>query len=137
MKTRKPTLHDVTVAYAANPRGGGVAYARVADGSPLRVRFTVERCPALQGHEVGYAALIAVSAVLRTKGLRAVRFGIADGRIVDDLAERRPLPLALSLPYVRLRCALNTFARAEVVTRPPDEDLVSRARAEVELAVAA
>ena len=137
MRTRRPNLHDVSIAYAANPRGEGVAYVRAAAGSPLRVRFRVERCPALLEHEVGYAALLAVVGALRAKGVRAVRLGISDARIVNDLAERRALPLALSLPYVRLRCALNTFARAEVVTRPPDEDLVSRARAEVELAVAA
>ncbi|MBV8601837.1 MAG: hypothetical protein JO359_09780 [Candidatus Eremiobacteraeota bacterium] len=137
MKARRQTLQHVRVAFAANPRGDGLAYVRTADGSPLRVPFRVERSPALLGHEVGYAALLAVSAALRAKGMRAVRIGIADARIVDDLTERRALPAALALPYVRLRCALNTFARAEVVATPEDEELSSRARAEVELAVAA
>ena len=137
MKTRRQTLKHVSIAFAANPRGAGIAYVRTADGSPLRVAFRVERCPALLGHEVGYAALLAVAAVLRSKGVRAVRIGVSDLRVVDDLAERRALPKALALPYVRLRCALNAFARAEVVAVPADEELAARARAEVELAVAA
>lgn len=138
MKRRAKTPHDVTVAYAANLRGDGVAYVRTAaDGAPLRIAFRVERFPALLEREVGYAALTAAAAALSAQDIRSVRLGVADPRIVDDLAGRRDLPMALTLPYVRLRCTLNTLERADVVVRPVDEDLLSRARAEVELAVAA
>jgi hypothetical protein len=137
MKTRTRTPLDVTVAYAANLRGEGVAYVRVPDGAPVRVPFRVERFPALLEREVGYAALTAAVGALRAQGKRALRIGIPDERIVDDLAGRRTLPFALALPYVRLRCALNSLRDATVVARPVDEDLVGRARAEVELSVAA
>jgi len=140
MNPRKPIrkqLHDVDIAYAANGRGDGVAYVAIAGEEPRRVAFHVERRPALHGWETGYAALLAVTAALRGDGYRAVRIGIADERIVDDLANRRPLPQALALLYVQLKCRLNMFARVDVVTRPPSEDLAARARAEVELAVAA
>src|SRR5579863_7945389 len=109
MKTPARTPLDVTVAYAANFRGEGVAYVRVPDGAPIRVPFHVERFPALLEREVGYAALWAAVGVLRAQGVRTARIGIADDRIVEDLADRRSLPQALTLPYVRLRCALNTM----------------------------
>lgn len=141
MTPRKPIrkqLHDVVVAYAANLRGTGVAYATVAgESEPRRITFHVDRLPALLGWEIGYAALLAVTAVLRAEGFRAVRIGIADERIVDDLAQRRPLPQALALLYVQLKCRLNTFARIDVILRQPPDDLNARARAEVELAIAA
>jgi hypothetical protein len=137
MKTHARTPLNVTVAYAANLRGDGVAYARVADGAPLRIPFRVERFPALLEREVGYAALAAVAGALQAQGLRAACFGVPDRRIVEDLADRRSLPLALALPYVRLRCALNALRHADVALVPLEEDLAMRARAEVELAVAA
>jgi hypothetical protein len=141
MKRMKPNykqLHDVTIAYAANLRGAGVAYAAVVgEEEPRRIAFRVERFPALLGREVGYAALTAVVAALRAEGFRAVRLGIADERVIDDLEQRRPLPAALSLLYVQLKCRLNMLARVDVVLRSPSDDLAARARAEVELAVAA
>jgi len=129
---------DVAIAYAANRRGDGVAYASIAgEEQPLRVPFAVDRRPALQDREVAYAALIAVAGALSARRIRSVRFAIADDRVVLDLAERRPLPAALALLYVQLKCRLNTFARAEVTTGAQLEDLAGRARAEVEFAAAA
>jgi hypothetical protein len=87
--------------------------------------------------EVGYAALLAVADTLSQEGYRRVRLAVADERIAHDLAQRRSLPMALSLLYVRLKCRLNTFVQAEVVVRMPPEDLANRARAEVELSAAA
>lgn len=136
LRSKRPL--DVAVAYAANRRGDGVAYAAVAgEEQPLRVTFAVERRPGLQDREVGYAALFAVAGALAERRPRSVRMVIADERVVLDLAERRPLPLALALSYVQLKCRLNTFARAEVVAGPRLDDLENRARAEVELAAAA
>lgn len=136
LRAKKPL--DVAIAYAANRRGEGVAYAAIAgEEQPVRIPFHVERRPALLGREVGYAALIAVAGTLGAQRIRSVRFAISDERVVLDVLERRQLPLALTLPYVQLKCRLNTFARAEVTVGPPLDDLASRARAEVELSAAA
>jgi|SRR5579872_5134247 len=137
MSTRAKPIVDITIAYAASLRGSGVAYATLGEGPPERIPFRVERFPALLEREVAYAALIAVAHAARRKGYKRVRIGVGDQRVVDDLAARRDLPLPLSLLYVRLRCALNRFVRAEVVRRPFDDDLLSRARAEVALSTAA
>jgi len=141
MKARKPNLkqlQDVAIAYAANLRGVGVAYAAIAgESEPRRIAFRLERYPALLGREVAYAALIAVATALRAEGYRAVRFGIADERVVEDLEQRRQLPQAISLSYVQLKCRLNMFSRVDVVVANPPDDLAARARAEVELAIAA
>ena len=137
MPTRANPITDAHLAYAANGRGDGIAYVAGDEGAPRRISFRVERYPALLEREIGYAALIAAAESLRKAGHRRVRIAIGDRRIVDDLAARRDLPLPLSLLYVRLRCALNRFARAEVVYRPFDEDLLARSRAEVALSTAA
>lgn len=141
MKPRSPLLkglHDVTIAYAANFRGEGVAYAEVSgEANPKRVAFHVDRLPALLDREVAYAAVLAVADALWHEGYRKLRFGISDERVAADLAERRSLPMALSLLYVRLKCRLNTFAHGEVVVRTASDDLAGRARAEVELSAAA
>ena len=141
MKPRKPNfkqVHDVVIAYAANLHGAGVAYAAIAgDDEPRRIAFRLERYPALLGREIGYAALIAVAAALRAEGFRSVRLGIADERVIEDLEHRRQLPQALALSYVQLKCRLNMFSRVDVVVANPSDDLAARARAEVELAIAA
>jgi hypothetical protein len=141
MKPRKPNfkqIHDVVIAYAANLRGAGVAYAAIAgEDEPRRIAFQLERFPALLGREIGYAALIAVAAALRAEGFRAVRLGIPDERVIEDLEYRRQLPQALALSYVQLKCRLNMFSRVDVIVANPPDDLAARARAEVELAIAA
>jgi hypothetical protein len=142
MSTRKSGgIVEAAVGYAADGRGSGVAYAAVSRrgrGGPavLRVPFRVRRYPALLEREVGYAALTAVAGVLLDRGVRRVRLGVNDPELVSDLSQRRPVPVALSLPYVRLGCLLNQFAEHEVVP-VPDRDLHARARAETALSTAA
>jgi hypothetical protein len=141
MKPRKPNfkqIHDVAIAYAANLQGDGVAYAEIAgENEPRRIAFRLERYPALLGREIGYAALIAVATALRAEGFRAVRLAIPDERVIEDLEQRRQLPQALALQYVQLKCRLNMFSRVDVIVANPSDDLCARARAEVELAIAA
>ncbi len=134
----------VSLGFAARAEGAGVAYAwgrGNADGteSPVRVRFRCSPLPALRGRDVAYAALEAVASALLERGVSAACFRLADGSLPIDLAERRTLPAALILPYVRLRCVLNRFGFA-AVTRWDDatiRDLTARASAEVFLNVAA
>lgn len=136
LKLKKPL--DAQIAFAANLRGDGVAYVAIdGEEQPLRVPFHCERRPALLDREVAYAALIAVASAFAAQRVRWVRLAIPDERVVSDVLERRPLPTALALLYVQLKCRLNTFARAEVTLGPSIEDLANRARAEVELAAAA
>ncbi|HEY1729453.1 MAG TPA: hypothetical protein VGG22_13830 [Candidatus Baltobacteraceae bacterium] len=141
MKPRKPNfkqIHYVAIAYAANLQGDGVAYAEIAgENEPRRIAFRLERYPALLGREIGYAALIAVATALRAEGFRAVRLAIPDERVIEDLEQRRQLPQALALQYVQLKCRLNMFSRVDVIVANPSDDLCARARAEVELAIAA
>lgn len=130
-----------TAGFAADERGSGIAYVRL-DGAPgrrlVRIPFTVVRYPALLEREVGYAALTAIAARLRELGVVNVRFAIEDTRLVDDLRERRELPPALSLAYVRLGCALNQLRSVAVIPAPAEAaDLTARARAEVAMHVAA
>jgi hypothetical protein len=142
MSTRKRGgVIEATVGYAADGRGSGVAYAAVTQpgrGGPavMRVPFRVRRFPALLEREIGYAALAALAEALLDRGVRRVRLGVNDPELVADLSERRPVPVPLSLPYVRLGCVLNQFAEHEVVLEP-DRDLDARARAETALGHAA
>jgi hypothetical protein len=127
------------VGYAADGRGEGVAYVRVfADRTPrvLRVPFSAQRYPGLQGREIGYAALHAVAQAVHRRGLRRVHFEVDDDSLRRDLAERRELPAALTVPYVRLRCALNAFERYGVGCTA-DGDLAARARSEIAMHAAA
>src|SRR5690348_12666290 len=105
---------EARIGFAADDDGGGVAYVRL-DGGPhaLRIPFRISRFPAMLGREVAYGALIAVSWTLARREIRRVRFFIEDSRVIEDLRERRDLPAVLTLPYMRLRCALNLFESAE------------------------
>lgn len=142
MSIRKTApLIEATVGYAADDAGLGVAYASVqspARNAPalLRVPFRVRRYAGLAGREIGYAAVAAVAAALRDRKVRRVRFAVPDPELVSDVAERRPLPQALTLPYIRLGCAFNQFSECDVVAST-DDDLIGRARAEVALHIAA
>ena len=130
---------QVQLGFAADRLGEGVAYARLttrAGERLVRVAFRVARFDGLGGREIGYAALTAVAAMLRERGLERASFGLADGELVADCNEHRNVPPPLVLPYVRLRCALNRFAAYAVCTGG-DDDLEARARAELVLHSAA
>ena len=128
---------QVAVGCAADPRGSGIAYARIAGRAGqhlLRVPFLAERsAPAERG--AGYAALTAVARALRERGVGRVRFLLDDPSLLADLAGRGSLPDALVLSYVRLRCALNQFSDVGFAAIASG-DLTQRARAEVALRAA-
>lgn len=134
-------LVDVLPGFAADAQGNGVAYVRLMlGGAPrvLRVPFTVKRYPALHEREVGYAALTAVAAVLRRRGIERARFTIDDAHLAADLCEHREVPAALALGYVRLRCALNQFKEYDIAAIAAGEsDLTARARSEAAMRIAA
>jgi hypothetical protein len=136
----------VTVGFAAQADGAGVAYAalhRSAEsggrGSLVRVGFTCRPLPSLRGRDVAYAALGAVAAALLERGIRRVELALDDECLPVDLAERRSLPAALIVPYVALRCRLNRFQAVRVIPARDGvaRDLTARARAEVSLHSAA
>jgi hypothetical protein len=136
----KGRLTNVAAGFAADAAGNGVAYVRLGENAArvLRVPFTVNRFPALLDREVGYAALTAVCAALRRRGVERVRLALDDARIVCDLREHRDVPPALTLAYVRVRCSLNQFREYKIVDPAPGEsDLTARARSEVAMHVAA
>lgn len=130
---------EVAVGFAADEGGAGVVYARFASsGTLLRVPFTVQRLPALREREVGYAALIALSPALRRRGVMRVQFGIADESLACDLRAHCDVPPRLSLPYIRLRCALNQFAAYGIANGSPEaRELSARAKAELTMHAAA
>ncbi len=133
---------NASAGYAADDAGNGVAYVRMSlkEGAPrvLRVAFRVQRQPALSGREVGYAALTAVCAAVRRRGLDFVRFAVDDAALVADLQRPDNVPPPLAMPYVRLGCALNQFRRYEIAALPAsDADLTARARSEAAMHVAA
>lgn len=134
-----PKIH-AAIGFAADAAGSGVAYARLKSGRGdrlVRVPFAVKRYPALLEREIGYAALTAVAAYLHERGIQAADFAIGDGSLAIDVRERRDVPQALSLPYVRLGCALNQFREYRVLDAADADDLTARARAEVAMHVAA
>lgn len=137
-KTRSPAQAvEAAVGYAADEAGNGVAYARVRsfDANQLfRVGFRVKhkRCDAA----IGYAALTTVARGLLKRGARDVRFVLGEPALAHEIATGRGVEERLVLPYVRLRCILNAFAKFEVHQGATD-DLTHRARAEVALNVAA
>ena len=129
---------DVAVGYAADRTGNGIAYAAVATGTGravVKVPFSAVPLPALDGREQGYAAVGAVGAYLRGRGFTRVRIRLGDELVADDLNNRRPVPPALGMAYVRTRCVLHGFAVARVERGEPIEthDLETRARAEIAL----
>jgi hypothetical protein len=137
----KGRLTDVAAGFAADAAGDGIAYVRLGGaiaGRVLRVPFTVKRFPALLEREVGYAALAAVCAALRRRGVERIRLCLDDNPLTSDLREHRDVPPALTLAYVRLRCALNQFSEYDIGGPTPSEsDLTARARSEVAMHVAA
>lgn len=141
MQTTRGAAHRVeaTVGYAADQRGMGVAYARLSLGRSqrlLRVGFRVALPAPFSERAAGYAAVTAVTRILCKRGFREVRFVLADEDFVEEIATGRDVAQTLVIPYVRLRCALNTLLKFGVRASPTD-DLTQRARAEVALNVAA
>jgi hypothetical protein len=138
---RDPEPKTVTVGFAAHD-GRGIAYAVAGNGgrgSGVRVGFTCRPLPALRGREAAYAALEAVAEEFLERGVQRVVFRIDDEQLPADLAQRRSLPNALVVPYVKLRCVLNRFheARIERATGGIVRDATARARAELWLTEAA
>jgi hypothetical protein len=133
---------DVTVGFAHDDTGRGLAYAAIADGSGrgvVRIPFSATPLARYDGVEFGYAAVAALGAELRKRGFTRIRVRLGDEHVVRDLASPALVPPALGMPYVRARCALNGFAAARVERAEPREiaDLEGRARAELQLRTAA
>ncbi|GAC1299598.1 MAG: hypothetical protein NVSMB19_04200 [Vulcanimicrobiaceae bacterium] len=134
---------SISVGFAAGGHGSGVAYASTeADGMEpalVRVAFRCRPLPALAGRDVAYAALESLASELLRRGRSAVELRVDDPALAADIAERRPLPASLTLPYVRLRCTLNRFREASVIAAADGtiRDLTARARVEASLDVAA
>ncbi len=145
MSTRRhDSIVTATLGFAAGGAGDGVVYVSLAgaaanDGDGLvRVAFRCRPLPALRGRDIAYAALEAAAHRLSDRR-QAIRFAIDDEALVADLTEHRPVPTALTVPYVRAQCALNRLGTATVVAEADRtvRDLTARARAEVALDVAA
>jgi hypothetical protein len=129
---------EAAIGYAVGPRGHGLVYARLTGRvqKVLRLPFRITR-PAQRNDRVGgYAALTAVARTLRDRGIQRVRLLLSDAALVEEISSRRELAEALVLPYVRLRCVLNSLAGYSVTVGATD-DLTQRARAEVALNLAA
>lgn len=129
------------VGYAANPSGSGVAYLRCdypGSSGILRVPFRVQSGPTLFARETAYAALTAVGRKLAQKQVARVIIRLDDDSLIEDIRGHRDVPASLCLSYVRLGCVLNALA-AHRLEKAGDEaaDLTARARAEVNLTVAA
>ena len=140
MRTQHEPPIEAIIAYAADRRGVGVAYARLRSASGqrlLRIPFQVQRYAGLEAREISYAALSAVAGALLERGFHRTRFSVADEALVRDVNERRAVPPPLVLPYVRLGCSLNRFDEYAVALAGEDDDLANRARAEVALHIAA
>jgi len=138
------SLVTATLGFAATKTGSGITYLALRSGNArqatyARVAFGCQPLPALRGRDVAYAAIEAAAAYLLGLGVRRVAFRVDDASVADDVVEHRAVPAALTIPYVRLQCALNRFSAVEVtvVEDRTTRDLGTRARAEVALAVAA
>jgi hypothetical protein len=124
---------NIHVGYAADERGRGVAYARIAAPAGerlVRVAFHVRRYPGTEAREVAYGALTAVAQLLRERGVKRAVFYVPDAALVADWCEHRAVPPPLALSYVRLGCALNRFTQ-HALAASEESDLCARARAEV------
>ena len=138
LKSREALTAEVGFA---GDGGRGVAYVRLPSrdgGRVARMPFDYDAQPELRGREIGYAALQTVAAFLRERGVRDVRFVVDDVLLARDLQERAPLPAALNVAYMRLRCMLNQFSTYEIVPiSGASADLAARARVESAMHIAA
>ncbi|GAC1404669.1 MAG: hypothetical protein NVSMB64_08270 [Candidatus Velthaea sp.] len=133
---------DIAVGYAADSNGHGIAYAAISTGTSagiVRIPFAATALPALEGRDVGYAAVAAVADHLKRRGIGRARVRLADGKVVADLSGGGSPPKALAMPYVKTRCLLHGLGAVRLEQAEPIEirDLTNRARAEVSLTVAA
>lgn len=137
MRASEPGV-QAAIGYAVGPRGFGLAYARLAGSGAPRLLALTFRTREGAGSERagGYAALTVIARALRDRGFDTLRFVVSDAELVDEIAKRREPPERLGLPYVRLRCVLNSLTAFSVVAGATD-DLTQRARAEVALNLAA
>jgi hypothetical protein len=137
-RSSEPALEAI-LGYAADSRGNGVLYAHLSGARAkrlVRLSFRVGVAPPFSDRAIGYAALTALCRALRKRGVREAHFVLADSSFVDEIATGREVGETMAIPYVRLRCVLNTFAKFGVRTGATD-DLTQRARAEAALNVAA
>lgn len=139
MRTSKAPV-QVLVGFGAGSDGRGIAYARLTDDGVakriFRTEFPIPQPQRLLERGVAYAALTAVARAVVRSGIARAKFVLADGGFVDEISTGKSVGEALALPYVRLRCALNSLAESSVVTGATD-DLTQRARAEAALNIAA
>lgn len=127
------------MGYAADHRGRGVAYARLAGREAtqlIRIGFRVGGSPPSGERAIAYAALTAVARALAKRGIRDVLFVVGDAAFAEEITSGRGVDERLAIPYVRLRCALNSLAKFAMQTGAVD-DMTQRARAEAALNVAA
>jgi hypothetical protein len=127
---------DVAVGYAADHLGRGIAFASIATGTSsgiVRVPFRATAQPALEGRDIGYAAVAAIGAHLKSRGFGRARVRIADNNVVADLSGSGTPPKALAMAYVKTRCLLHGLGAVRLETAEPIEirDLTKRAQAEV------
>jgi hypothetical protein len=135
--TSTPPAVVAQVGYAADRRGRGIVYARVSGAQAehlLRVGFRVPL--PVCARAVGYAAVRAMIKMLVSRGVGEVTFVLGDAAFVRQVATGCDIDELLAIPYVRLRCALNTLTKYRVRAGATD-DLTQRARAEVALNLAA
>ena len=133
---------DVAVGYAADNLGRGIAFASIATGTSsgiVRIPFRATALPALEGRDVGYAAVAAISAHLKSRGFGRARVRIADGNVVADLSGNGQPPKALAMAYVKTRCLLHGLGSVRLEAAEPIEirDLTKRAQTELSVHVVA
>ncbi|HTX60010.1 MAG TPA: hypothetical protein VMH02_10085 [Verrucomicrobiae bacterium] len=102
----------------------------------LRAAFRASPGAEHEPRDVGFAAVRAIAPALR-KQIGEMQLQLDDAGLIADLTQRRELPNGLLIPYVRARCALNSFKCCELVQSDGPNDLAARARAEVSLRLAA
>jgi hypothetical protein len=129
---------QAAIGYAVGPCGRGLAYASLTGfGARKVLRLTFATASSTRSDRAGgYAAVTAVARALRDRGYDTLHFVLNDAELVEEIVQRREPPETLALPYVRLRCVLNTLSEFSVIAGATD-DLTQRARAEVALNVAA
>ncbi len=128
---------SATIGYAADERGRGIVYARLrVDGKVRVLRRGFHGVRTDDARAAGFAALAAIVPGLRRIS-DTIELAIDDADLVADLNARRELPVSLMLPYVRIRCALNSFESCRVTATRAPSDLAARARAEVSTLIAA